>query len=128
MEHPFQFMIGELGSLQFYCWLIAALVFWAGIFTMNLMISGAAVLIFSIDIVIIKKIEGVLIHYGVNYPDWLIDSLYPTIPLLVVALVLALLMVSFRVMDLNISKEKASRSALRKLENKKFFKHVNALK
>lgn len=128
MEHPFQFMIGELGSFQFYCWLIAALVFWAGIFTMNLMLSGAAVLIFSIDIVIIKNIESVLIHYGVNYPNWLIDSLYPIIPLLVMALVVALIMVSLRVRNLNISKKKASRSALRKLENKKFFKHVNALK
>jgi hypothetical protein len=92
MEHPFQFMIGELESVQFYCWLITALVFWAGIFTMNLMLSGAAVLIFSIDTAIIKNIEGVLIHYNVNYPDWLIDCMYPIIPLLVVAL----LMVSFR--------------------------------
>lgn len=86
MTQTFQIITGAPGSLQFYCWITTGLAFWGGILTMRLKVSGAALLIFTIDTMIVKTIEGALNQRNVNHPDWLIDYMYPAVPVIIVGL------------------------------------------
>jgi len=86
MTQTFQIITGAPGGLQFYCWITTGLVFWSGLLTMRLKVSGAALLIFAIDTMIVKTIESALIQNNVSHPDWLIDYMYPAIPVIIVGL------------------------------------------
>lgn len=87
----FEFITGEVGSLQFYLWLTVAVISIAGIFLNRLIVSGLAILVYSVNVLAIKGIEKVFESNGLPISKGMLDIYYLLLPILLAVLIVVLI-------------------------------------